>query len=244
MVDTTPNKNPIKEYNEVGSQEELNEAASKRKYVQVGNSRRKELLQIINDENLTIKSAAEKLNINYSNAKNIVKLFKREHRTEKFPKKPILTLHDITYNPHTIESNPYRAALLPFYDPTEEKQLMHKHNAKRSLPLDSPDYRVEAPFDLKMHDDVEPNSHMNTAGQTGNQLSGNIPCSKKSVPLDGSSTSFDFMAYTSMILTRYYIPYNNSFTRRFMSEDDNDSAFISMPERTLPSPFLSKEEKK
>ena len=49
----------------------------KRSYVPVELEKRKELLEVIQREGLTIKEAAQVLNINYSTAKHIVKTYKR-----------------------------------------------------------------------------------------------------------------------------------------------------------------------
>jgi len=105
--------------------EESQTPSHKRKYIQVDYDKRRELLKLIDTESLTIKTAAEKLHINYSNAKNIVKLYKKENRIEKLPKKPHLTLKQIT-TPQYIQGNiSMDKALLPFYDPLEAEQFMH-----------------------------------------------------------------------------------------------------------------------
>eukprot|EP00826_Nyctotherus_ovalis_P060112 TRINITY_DN8409_c0_g7_i1.p1 TRINITY_DN8409_c0_g7~~TRINITY_DN8409_c0_g7_i1.p1 ORF type:complete len:180 (+),score=30.74 TRINITY_DN8409_c0_g7_i1:153-692(+) len=102
----------------------------RRKYVPVNYDTRKELLKIISDENLTIKAAAARLGINYSNAKNIAKIYKKERRIEKLPKKPNLTLKEITSPFYSKNSIPLRAALLPFYDANEAQQFLNWKKTK------------------------------------------------------------------------------------------------------------------
>ena len=53
---------------------------TKRKYVQVENSKRKELIQLVEKDGITIKKAAIILKINYSTAKHIIK----QHRQADF----------------------------------------------------------------------------------------------------------------------------------------------------------------
>ncbi len=61
--------------------------ASKRGYTKIAEEKRLRLLRMIQDEQLTIKTAALRLGINYSTAKNIVKIFRCEKRTSVLPKK-------------------------------------------------------------------------------------------------------------------------------------------------------------
>ena len=103
----------------------------KRAYVQVDYEKRRQLLEVLNTEETTIKSAAAKLNINYSTAKNIVKLYRKDKRIHKLPKKAPLTLHKITTVPST-EQAWYEAALRPFYHAEEAENLLAKVKAKRS----------------------------------------------------------------------------------------------------------------
>ena len=58
-----------------------------REYVQVPTEKRYELLRTIHCEHITIKAASEQLKINYSTAKNIVKMFKTYGRINKLPKR-------------------------------------------------------------------------------------------------------------------------------------------------------------
>lgn len=67
--------------------DEDQEKACKRAYVQVDLPRRKKLVELVSDESMTIKEAAKLLNINYSTAKNIVKIHSLYGRIETFPKK-------------------------------------------------------------------------------------------------------------------------------------------------------------
>ena len=57
--------------------------SEKRAYARVGIKERKQLMKLIVEDGLTIKSAAQRLKINYSTAKNIVKIFRREQCTGK-----------------------------------------------------------------------------------------------------------------------------------------------------------------
>lgn len=123
MSDDTPLKSP-----------------TKRKYVQVNYEKRKELIQVIDKEHLTIKSAAEKLNINYPTAKNIVKLYRRDKRIDKLPKRPSLTIKKITSPPQRTEDLLYRAALSPFYNKAEAERIMGK--CREAGPKKSPEKQV------------------------------------------------------------------------------------------------------
>ncbi len=106
----------------------------KRKYVQVEYEKRRELIQVITREHLTIKSAAEKLNINYPTAKNIVKLYRREQRIEKLPKRPNLTIKKITSPTPKSGDALYNVVLSPFYNEAEAERIMgrHRHDPRMS----------------------------------------------------------------------------------------------------------------
>jgi hypothetical protein len=104
-------------------------AAPKRAYVQVEYEKRKALLDLLNSEFATIKSAAAKLNINYSTAKNIVKLYRKDKRVHKLPKKVPLTLKKITTVPER-EQCLCAQALLPFYDAGEAQNMLAKLKPK------------------------------------------------------------------------------------------------------------------
>jgi len=67
----------------------------RRKYTMVSPDLRRELLRVIETEQLTIKIAAQKLGINYSTAKNIVRIFRREKRMNKLPKRVSKALEDV-----------------------------------------------------------------------------------------------------------------------------------------------------
>ena len=99
-------------------------SGQKRKYIQVDYEKRKELIQVIHSSHSTIKAAAEKLNINYPTAKNIVKLYKREHRINKLPKRPNLTLKKITSPAPKFEDGLCRDALSPFYNQAEAERIL------------------------------------------------------------------------------------------------------------------------
>eukprot|EP00826_Nyctotherus_ovalis_P004708 TRINITY_DN11038_c0_g1_i7.p1 TRINITY_DN11038_c0_g1~~TRINITY_DN11038_c0_g1_i7.p1 ORF type:complete len:203 (+),score=36.83 TRINITY_DN11038_c0_g1_i7:186-794(+) len=112
--------------------EEIKHSPTKRKYIPVGYDTRKQLLTIINEENLTIKAAAKRLGVNYSNAKSIFKVYKNEYRIAKLPKKPNLSLKDVTL-PYSRSSVCLKAALLPFYDAKEAQFFLNwsKDSGKR-----------------------------------------------------------------------------------------------------------------
>lgn len=113
--------------------EEAKRSPTKRKYIPVGYDSRKELLTIISKENLTIKAAAKRLGINYSNAKSIFKVYKNERRIAKLPKKPNLSLKEVTL-PYSSQNSPlFKAALLPFYDAKKAQFFLNwtKDSAKK-----------------------------------------------------------------------------------------------------------------
>ena len=60
---------------------EKQNTSGKRGYVKIPNDKREDLIKIIAEKQLTIKEAAQTLGINYSTAKNIVKIFRQEKRT-------------------------------------------------------------------------------------------------------------------------------------------------------------------
>ena len=183
MVDAPPEKNSNAPSGLQEADEELKEPAAKRKYIQVDYDKRKQLLQIIDEENMTIKSAAEKLSINYSNAKNIVKLFKKEHRIEKLPKKPSLTLKEITTPSMNNGAIPFQAALLPFYDPAEAEQFMNRHKQK--------------------HEESARNSSPGISRvPTYGQFSKNSRVDSESNTMVGFEVDFNFEVYSPMILGR------------------------------------------
>ena len=125
MVDTLRGKNSQKVPDAESVIEDSKEYSNKRKYIQVDIEKREELVKMIDEGNVTIKTAADKLEINYSNAKNIVKLYKRYNRIQKLPKRPSSALKEITVpSPPLVEHNQLEAALLPFYDPTEAERFI------------------------------------------------------------------------------------------------------------------------
>ena len=54
-----------------------------RKYSKVPNEDRRRLIQKVKTESLTIKQAAQELNISYENAKAIYRVYKHESRSDK-----------------------------------------------------------------------------------------------------------------------------------------------------------------
>jgi len=241
MVDSTSNKNPCQSPSITGMGKEVQETSSRRKYVQVDYDKRKELLHIIDEENLTIKSAAEKLSINYSNAKNIVKLYKKEHRIEKLPKKPSLTIREITSAPLLRDSAVYKDALLPFYDPVEALQFLGKgKNCSNRGPTLNNQANNGKPI---VHSDDNPIvTRITGTGRTSNQYSGNSPASNENSERTTSIGQFNFLAYTPLVLGRYSCFDLNffSFFRRLAEISGERSYDIDFSERTLPCPFIMK----
>lgn len=58
------------------------EVTCKREYNKIPKELRKQLLETIEQGQLTIKAAAQQLGINYSSAKNIVKIFRQQERID------------------------------------------------------------------------------------------------------------------------------------------------------------------
>jgi hypothetical protein len=59
----------------------------KREYVPINSEKRRSLLRMMDNDHISIKEAAKKLNLNYSAAKSIIKTFKNTGRVEKLIKK-------------------------------------------------------------------------------------------------------------------------------------------------------------
>ena len=72
-----------------------NDKMAKRTYNQVDLELRKSLLDAIQTRNLSIKTASDELGINYSTAKNIVRIYRREKRMNKLPKRVNKALEDV-----------------------------------------------------------------------------------------------------------------------------------------------------
>jgi len=62
-------------------------STNKRGYMKIPEDKRLQLLRMIQEEQITIKTAAHRLGVNYSTAKNIVKIFRQEKRVGILPKK-------------------------------------------------------------------------------------------------------------------------------------------------------------
>lgn len=124
-------KSPAHSASKLDNSEEERLSTARRKYIPVNYNARKELLKIITDENLTIKAAAARLGINYSNAKTIAKIYRKEKRIAKLPKRPKLTLKEITSPFYSKDSIPLRAILLPFYDAKEAQQFLNRSKDKK-----------------------------------------------------------------------------------------------------------------
>ena len=72
--------------------------SKKRNYVKVKDECRKKLIEIIQNDMCTIKMAALKLGINYSNAKSIIKSFKAKLEANKTTGSPITPMVPRCYN--------------------------------------------------------------------------------------------------------------------------------------------------
>ena len=72
--------------------------SKKRNYVKVKDECRKKLIEIIKNDMCTIKMAALKLGINYSNAKSIIKSFKAKLEANKTTGSPITPMVPRCYN--------------------------------------------------------------------------------------------------------------------------------------------------
>ena len=57
------------------------------KYDSIGNVKRRRLLEMVTEEGVQIKIAAERLGLNYSTAKTILQLYRRSGRIEKIERK-------------------------------------------------------------------------------------------------------------------------------------------------------------
>lgn len=55
----------------------------KRRYEKIGNEKRKELIDVVNQQGLKIKQASALLGIPYENAKAIFRVYRNEMRTDK-----------------------------------------------------------------------------------------------------------------------------------------------------------------
>ncbi len=62
-----------------------------RQYTQIGSYQRQQLLLALEESRSSIKSVACRLGINYSTAKNIVKIYRKENRIDKLPKHPAVS---------------------------------------------------------------------------------------------------------------------------------------------------------
>ena len=82
-------------HTEQGLSDESDHSFQKRKYNQVDVDLRKELLHAIETKQLSIKSASEQLGINYSTAKNIVRIYRKEKRMHKLPKRVNKALEEV-----------------------------------------------------------------------------------------------------------------------------------------------------
>jgi len=157
------------------------QASTKRRYILVDYDLRKELLKMINEESLTIKAAAKRLGINYSNAKNIFKVYKKEHRIAKLPKKPNLILKEVTAPLYVQNHIPFRAALLPFYDPNEAQKFLNWNKNKV--------------IDEGTRQDHKVNSDLNTGSR--------VDTEEQVITPKTNSCIFDFKIYSSKISYKF-----------------------------------------
>jgi endonuclease V-like protein UPF0215 family len=80
---------------------------TKRSYIPVEVEKRQKLIQLVEEDGLTIKEAAQNLKINYSTAKHIVKVFKRtgEVQTQigkRLPDKDVHQLECFAFSQNTL----------------------------------------------------------------------------------------------------------------------------------------------
>lgn len=166
----------------------MSEHNNKRAYIQVDYQKRRELLEQIDKDHSTIKAASEKLNINYSTAKNIIKLFRKEKRIHKLPKRVGIGLRSVTDSSKKRANFPhFPKDLLFLYSPDDAAKLLGRFNSKTTnLNLD------QAQTKSNENPNVQPN-----AISSDHQ-------SNKSNALDSTyssdiKVSFDFMPYHDLI---------------------------------------------
>lgn len=175
-------QSPIQTNSQLDDHEDIKQYPNKRKYIPVDYDSRKKLLKIIAEENLTIKAAAERVGINYSSAKNIFKVYKKEHRIEKLPKRPKLTLRQVTSPFYSRDSIPLKAALLPFYDYNEAQQFINWSKDRKG--------REGAKEEPKI------GSNLSSSSRT------ELPA--KSIPKETNINTFNFESYLPIISYRFF----------------------------------------
>ena len=56
-------------------------------YKRISNNQRSKLIEMVEEEGLSIKKSAKLMSYHYSTAKNILRIYRQEHRVEKIPNK-------------------------------------------------------------------------------------------------------------------------------------------------------------
>ena len=174
---TTNNK--LNELSEASSIDSPFMLRSKRDYTKVPEDKRLQLLKIIQNEQLTIKTAARRLGINYSTAKNIVKIFRCEKRVTILPKKA----------GESTAKQPDAAPSITESRAEEEIPAVKRFVAKKTkLYLDNTEFVTH--FDSPALAPMAP-------AVTKHRTEGSLPTARY------DAICFDFSVYGSLILTRY-----------------------------------------
>lgn len=132
MEDQISLKSPCNKKEKVDAEDEKREGKKitnqgcKRQYIQIDIEKRKELLEELEKNNTTIKNAAEKLNINYSTAKNIVNVYRREKRIHTLPKRNSCNFKTNENGGHIPQSG-----MMSFYNAEEAEQMMSEYGKKK-----------------------------------------------------------------------------------------------------------------
>lgn len=174
--------------------------SKKRAYIQVDYEKRLELLEQIQKDHSTIKAASEKLKINYSTAKNIIKLYRKESRIHKLPKRGGLGIRHIGDSFKISPENLLCSDLLPKNVPeNKEIESLFRFNYKTtSLSGRIAEAKIgdqcvtDSAFKRKMKKidiPLDQQSHKSSGQDSTYALS--------------SSISFDFMPYYEHIKSQY-----------------------------------------
>jgi len=111
---------------------------NKRNYIQVEVDKRKDLILLLQNTQLTIKEAAKELKVNYSTAKNIVKVFRDTGRIDKIPRRRNLGLFAVKNgSPEYEEEKRILQTKRKCTDNLSEE--LTAHSLQKSEPLESND---------------------------------------------------------------------------------------------------------
>eukprot|EP00831_Metopus_contortus_P042687 TRINITY_DN33_c0_g1_i1.p2 TRINITY_DN33_c0_g1~~TRINITY_DN33_c0_g1_i1.p2 ORF type:complete len:226 (+),score=24.40 TRINITY_DN33_c0_g1_i1:273-950(+) len=188
---------------EAGEEEEKEESLSKRRYVQVASDKRQELLNLLQNEQVTIKEAAERLNINYSTAKNIVKLYKKEKRITPHVKRTCSLLKETEEKKKEI-GVPFSQIFLPFFQKEEAEVLLLRASKK---PLDKVEFFKnfsESVKNYQIQKDQGTNQIWSQQGPVqASNGSGNVTEESRHGPKCDCFPKFNFLVYSPLILAQY-----------------------------------------